>query len=65
MIGVRGKEFNNMCASSDFLITLGGDGTLISTVRRSFKFGIPVLGIHAGRLGFLADIGLDEFELCR
>ncbi len=62
MIGVRGMEFGNMCASSDFLITLGGDGTLISTVRRSFKYGIPVLGIHAGRLGFLADIGLDEFE---
>ena len=62
MIGVRGMEFSNMCASSDFLITLGGDGTLISTVRRSFKYGIPVLGIHAGRLGFLADIGLDEFE---
>ena len=61
MIGVRGMEFGNMCASSDFLITLGGDGTLISTVRRSFKYGIPVLGIHAGRLGFLADIGLDEF----
>ena len=62
MIGVRGMEFSNMCAASDFLITLGGDGTLISTVRRSFKYGIPVLGIHAGRLGFLADIGLDEFE---
>ena len=62
MIGVRGMEFGNMCEASDFLITLGGDGTLISTVRRSFKYGIPVLGIHAGRLGFLADIGLDEFE---
>lgn len=62
MIGVRGMEFTNMCEASDFLITLGGDGTLISTVRRSFKYGIPVLGIHAGRLGFLADIGLDEFE---
>ena len=62
MIGVHGMEFGNMCASSDFLVTLGGDGTLISTVRRSFKYGIPVLGIHAGRLGFLADIGLDEFE---
>ncbi len=62
MIGVRGMEFHNMCQSSDFLITLGGDGTLISTVRRSFKYDIPVLGIHAGRLGFLADLALSEFE---
>ncbi len=61
MIGVKGMEFANMCESCDFLITLGGDGTLISTVRRSFKYDIPVLGIHAGRLGFLADIGLEEF----
>ena len=62
MIGMRGVEFGNLCSSCDFLITVGGDGTLISTVRRSFKYGIPVLGIHAGRLGFLADIGLEEFE---
>jgi len=62
MIGVMGKEFDAMCQSCDILVTLGGDGTLISTVRRSFKYDIPVLGIHAGRLGFLADIGLEELE---
>ena len=62
MIDVMGMEFEALCKNCDILVTLGGDGTLISTVRRSFTYDIPVLGIHAGRLGFLADIGLDEIE---
>jgi NAD+ kinase len=62
MIDVMGMDFDALCQNSDILVTLGGDGTLISTVRRSFKYDIPVLGIHAGRLGFLADIGMDEIE---
>ena len=62
MIGVMGMEFDILCQSSDILVTLGGDGTLISTVRRSFKYDIPVLGVYAGSLGFLADINLDELD---
>ena len=62
MIGLLGQEFNALCESSDILVTLGGDGTLISAVRRSHEFDIPVLGIHAGKLGFLADIDLAELD---
>ena len=62
MIGVMGMEFDLLCQNSDALVTLGGDGTLISTVRRSFKYDIPILGIYAGNLGFLADINLDELD---
>jgi len=62
MIGVMGMEFDLLCETSDILVTLGGDGTLISTVRRSFKHGIPILGVYAGNLGFLADVKLDELD---
>jgi len=62
MIGVMGMEFDLLCQTSDILVTLGGDGTLISTVRRSFSYDIPVLGVYAGRLGFLADINLQELD---
>ncbi|ADN09241.1 NAD(+)/NADH kinase [Sulfurimonas autotrophica] len=62
MIGVMGMEFDLLCQNCDALVTLGGDGTLISTVRRSFKYDIPVFGIYAGNLGFLADINLDELD---
>ncbi|QOP43545.1 NAD(+) kinase [Sulfurimonas sediminis] len=62
MIGVMGMEFEYLCENSDILVTLGGDGTLISTVRRSFRHDVPIFGIYAGSLGFLADINLNELE---
>jgi len=64
MIDVMGMEFHLLCKECDALVTVGGDGTLISAVRRSFEYDIPVLGIHAGNLGFLADVSMDELEKC-
>jgi NAD+ kinase len=61
MIGEDGVEFDKLCSRNDFLITVGGDGTLISTARKSLHYEIPILGIHAGRLGFLSDVNLDGF----
>ncbi len=62
MIGETGIAFEALCKGSDFLVSLGGDGTLLSLVRRSYGFNRPVLGINAGNLGFLADIKIDEIE---
>lgn len=62
MIDVMGQPFEMMCRNSDILVTIGGDGTLISAVRRSYDFQLPVLGIHAGKLGFLADLHFNELE---
>lgn len=62
MIDVMGQPFDLLCKNSDFLVTIGGDGTLISAVRRSYAYQIPVLGIHAGKLGFLADLDFSELE---
>jgi NAD+ kinase len=44
----------------DFVISLGGDGTLLDTVTLVRDKKIPVVGINFGRLGFLASIGKDE-----
>ncbi|MCW3462119.1 NAD kinase [Chitinophaga nivalis] len=46
----------------DFLISLGGDGTLLDTVCYVRDTNIPVVGINFGRLGFLASIGKDEIH---
>lgn len=62
MIDAMGQPFEMMCQNSDFLVTIGGDGTLISAVRRSYAYQLPVLGIHAGKLGFLADLDFGELE---
>ena len=62
LIGILGMDFEKMCENVDFLVTLGGDGTLISVARRSYKFDKPILGINAGKLGSLTDINPDNIE---
>ena len=44
----------------DFVISLGGDGTLLDTVTLIKDKGIPIVGINFGRLGFLAGIGREQ-----
>ncbi len=56
----EGYDFKILCEKCDFLITIGGDGTLISVSRRSYEYEIPVLGVNLGNLGFLTDIKPQE-----
>lgn len=46
----------------DVAITLGGDGTLLSTTRDIAAAGIPICGINMGRLGFLTEVELPELD---
>ncbi len=62
MIDVLGQPFDILCRECDALVTIGGDGTLISAVRRSHDYGKPVMGVYAGKLGFLADVALEELD---
>ncbi|AXH11451.1 NAD(+)/NADH kinase [Halarcobacter bivalviorum] len=55
-----GLKLEELCKKVDFLVSVGGDGTLLSVVRNSFEFNIPILGIHLGTLGFLTDIVYEE-----
>lgn len=43
-----------------YVISLGGDGTLLETLAFVKKSGIPVLGVNTGRLGFLASVNKDD-----
>ena len=44
----------------DFVLTLGGDGTMLSAARAIGKRGTPIMGIHLGELGFLAEVTIDQ-----
>lgn len=44
----------------DLLITLGGDGTLLSVARHASP-RVPIIGVNMGTLGFLAEINADEY----
>lgn len=41
-------------SKSDFIIVLGGDGTLLDTGRKASKYGTPLLGVNMGTMGFLS-----------
>ena len=56
------SKSSDLDESIDFLISLGGDGTLLDTVTLVRDKNIPVLGINFGRLGFLASLGRDELN---
>ena len=56
------KDSTELDESVDFLISLGGDGTLLDTVTLVRNKNIPVLGINFGRLGFLASLGREELH---
>jgi len=47
---------------ADVVVTIGGDGTFLRTASIIGKKNIPILGINAGRLGFLADVGEKDLE---
>lgn len=49
----------------DIAIAIGGDGTTLSVAKKAAKYGKPVLGINAGRLGFMSGLEQDELELLK
>ena len=62
MIGLRGVDFSTLIEWSDILLSIGGDGTLIAMIRRSYGKNIACMGINTGRLGFLTAIMPHQLE---
>ncbi len=50
--------------SCDLLISLGGDGTILRFARLLAATKTPILGINLGKLGFLAEVSLEEMNDC-
>lgn len=53
-------EVDALVERSDVLVSLGGDGTMLRAMRLIMGRETPVLGVNLGRLGFLAEIDVDE-----
>jgi NAD+ kinase len=49
-----------LAEDADLVISVGGDGTLLSTARRLVGTHVPVLGVNLGKLGFLAEHSPEE-----
>ncbi|HRE41816.1 MAG TPA: NAD(+)/NADH kinase [Ignavibacteria bacterium] len=55
-------SLNTILNKSDYIISLGGDGTFLSTARKIGKKEIPILGINAGNLGFMSELQPEELN---
>lgn len=50
-------------ATVDILIVLGGDGSILESARRAATRGTPILGINLGRMGYMAELEIGELDL--
>jgi len=60
---IKNRIFNStdeIRGKIDFMLSIGGDGTMLDTVTIVQDTGIPVLGINTGRLGFLTGISFEN-----
>ncbi|HMI06470.1 MAG TPA: NAD kinase [Flavobacterium sp.] len=55
-------SYKELDSSFDMMISIGGDGTILRAATLVRDSGIPILGINAGRLGFLASVQKDNIE---
>ncbi len=68
------KEFNallkkskfltddELIKTSDFVLSIGGDGTMLTTAYLLRNYSTPLLGINIGKLGFLAEFDIEIFD---
>ncbi len=54
--------FITLDKSFDFLVSIGGDGTILRAITLVGDLNIPIVGVNTGRLGFLATIQHEEIE---
>ena len=50
-------------ASADCIVTLGGDGSILDAARRAAPLGKPLLGINMGHLGYMTELEITELDL--
>lgn len=64
--GVDFVAEETLYSAPDVLIVLGGDGSILKAARRCAESGVPLLGINLGRIGYMAELEIDEMsELSR
>lgn len=56
-------DLEQLYCDADAAIVLGGDGTILEAAPYAITYGIPILGVNLGRVGYMADVGMDETEL--
>ena len=62
-VGANGypvASYETIGAEADLAIVLGGDGTMLNAARHLAEYGVPLVGVNQGRLGFMTDIARQD-----
>ncbi len=58
----RSMDVDGLGAHCDLGLVVGGDGTMLGIGRHMARYGTPLIGINQGRLGFVTDIPLEDYQ---
>jgi NAD+ kinase len=61
----QAQDFDVLCrelATTDVLVVLGGDGTLLRAARAVIQVDVPLLGVNLGKVGFLSKVEASDLE---
>ena len=63
---VKGARFQrDFPTDADILIVVGGDGSVIDASKYSIEYGMPMVGINLGKVGYLSEIDPNELDVLR
>lgn len=52
--------YDEIGTRAELAVVLGGDGTMLNSARRLAEYGVPLVGVNQGRLGFLTDVARES-----
>ena len=60
LAGYPTLDVDGIGAACDLAVVIGGDGTMLHIARELARYGLPLIGINQGRLGFITDVPVNE-----
>ena len=58
--GPKIREMKTELPTADFLVCFGGDGTILHAAKDASSFGVPIVGVNMGSVGFMAELEQGE-----
>lgn len=55
-------DYEALGARADLAVVIGGDGTMLNAARRLAEYGVPLVGVNQGRLGFMTDLSRQDMR---
>jgi len=56
-LAAPGADYDAIGRAAQLAIVVGGDGTMLAAARSLVRYGVPLIGVNQGRVGFMTDIG--------